>query len=110
MNFPQAIGSGFSTYVDFSGRSSRSEYWWWFLFAFIAGVVAQIVAALNGTTPILYILLALVIFLPGLAVAVRRLHDIEKSGWSILFGFIPIIGDIMLLIWLVGRGDHGDNR
>ena len=110
MNFTQAIGSGFSRYVDFSSRSSRSEYWWWVLFAVIAGIVSQILDAIVGTTPILNLLTSLALLLPGLAVAVRRLHDIDRSGWWLLIVLIPVIGWIVLLIWAVKRGDDGVNR
>ena len=110
MSFPQAIGSGFGRYVDFSGRSSRSEYWWWVLFVSIGAIVGLILDNLIGTSPILYVLFELAVVLPGLAVSVRRCHDIDKSGWWILIGIIPIVGGIILLIWFVRRGDHDENR
>ncbi len=110
MSFGEAIGSGFGKYAVFNGRSSRSEYWWWTLFAIIGYVVFAVVDSIIGTYPLLYLLWALATFLPGLAVTVRRLHDIDKSGWWILFGFVPLIGAIMLIIWYVGRGTDGSNR
>ena len=110
MSFTEAIGSGFGKYVDFSGRSSRSEFWWWTLFAIIGSVVFSVLDALIGTVSILYLLFALAIFLPGLAVTVRRLHDVGRSGWWYFIGFIPIIGTIVLLVWWVRAGDDGENR
>ena len=110
MSFGEAIGSGFSKYVVFNGRSSRSEYWWWTLFVIIGYIVFAVVDGIIGTYPLLYLLWALAVFLPGLAVTVRRLHDIDKSGWWILFGLIPLIGGIMLLIWFVSRGTEGPNQ
>ena len=74
MTFPEAIASGFGNYVVFSGRSSRSAYWWWFLFNIIVSVGTQILDARIGTQPILYAIAAIGLFLPSLAVAVRRLH------------------------------------
>ncbi len=113
MSFGEAIGSGFSKYVVFNGRSSRSEYWWWFLFVIIGLVVVAVVDGIVGTLPLLLILWVLALFLPGLAVEIRRLHDLNKSGWWVLISFIPLvgwIGSIILIIWFVGRGTEGSNR
>ena len=71
---------------------------------------AAIIDRLIGTFPLLYLLFALAVLLPNLAVTIRRLHDIDKSGWSILFGLIPLIGGIILLIWYLKRGDNGENN
>ena len=109
MSFPEAIESGFSRYVDFSGRSSRSEYWWWVLFVFMGGILTILLGDLIGAASLFW-LFQLAVFLPELAVAVRRLHDKDKSGWWILILFIPIIGAIVFLIWMVGRGDPNENR
>lgn len=109
MSFGQAIGSGFKRYVDFSGRSSRSECWWWYLFVIIGAVVFSVIDELTGTA-VLYYVFAITTLLPLLAVGVRRLHDIDKSAWGLLMALIPIIGTIMVLIWLVRVGDVGDNR
>jgi uncharacterized membrane protein YhaH (DUF805 family) len=108
MSFTEAISDGFSKYVTFSGRSSRSAYWWWTLFALIAVIVGEIVSLIIGTA-IIYYLVALALFLPGLAVAIRRLHDIGKSGWWFLIGIIPIIGTIILIIWYV-TDSEGPNQ
>ena len=110
MSFTEAISSGFRRYVVFNGRSSRSELWWWALFTIIGYAVFAVVDSIIGTFPLLYYLWALAVFLPGLAVSVRRLHDLDKSGWWILIEFIPLIGIIILLIWFVGRGTEGPNQ
>ena len=110
MSFTQAVGSGFRRYVDFSGRSSRSEYWWWYLFVVIGAIVFIVLDALIGTAPLFYLLFALATLLPTFAVGVRRLHDIDKSAWGLLISLIPFIGGIVLIIWLATRGDYGDNR
>jgi uncharacterized membrane protein YhaH (DUF805 family) len=113
MGFGEAISSGFSNYVNFSGRTQRSGYWFWTLFVCILSVVASIldmvVAAAIGFS-FVSVLLLLAIFIPGVAVSVRRMHDLDKSGWWLLIAFIPIIGAIMLLIWFCSAGTPGVNR
>ena len=107
MSFTEAVGSGFRKYVVFNGRSSRSAYWWWYLFVIIGAVVFAVVDGIIGTYPLLYLLWVLAVIFPQFAVSIRRLHDIDKSGWWILFGLVPLIGGIMLLIWAVSRGTEG---
>ncbi len=109
MGFTDAIRSGFENYVNFNGRASRPEYWFWVLFAILASIVANIIDAVIGT-PIFSVLVGLGLFLPGLAVAVRRLHDTDRSGWWILIGLIPIIGLIVLIVFLVQKSDPVDNQ
>jgi len=108
MNFGQAISSGFSNYVNFNGRACRSEFWYWGLFAVLIGIAAQIVDAVIGV-PATYILASLGLFLPGLTVSVRRLHDVDRSGWWLLLAF-TIIGDFVLLYWDCIKGTDGPNR
>jgi len=113
MDFVPAIKSGFQNYVNFSGRSCRSAYWFWLLFTFIVSIVANIldIALLSALgLPILGLLWSLAIILPSIAVGVRRLHDLDKSGWWILIGFIPIIGWIIFIIWACTKGTDGANR
>jgi uncharacterized membrane protein YhaH (DUF805 family) len=110
MSFGEAVSSGFSNYASFESRAMRSEYWFWFLFAVIASFVALIADALVGSAPLLYLLTVLALFLPGLAVGVRRLHDIDKSGWNLLWGLIPIFGSLYLLYLNVQPGTTGENR
>src|SRR5665213_745293 len=120
MSFMQAITSGFKRYVDFQGRSSRSEYWWWFLFSalinFALGFIQGLIEALSGgpnAASMLFSVLStvatLALFLPTIAVAVRRLHDTNRSGWWYLIAF-TIVGIIPLLIWFCTRGTIGENR
>jgi uncharacterized membrane protein YhaH (DUF805 family) len=109
MGFGQAISSGFAKYVNFSDRSCRSEYWYWTLFTIIAGVVATVIdSTLN--TQVVNPLFQLVIVIPSLAVGVRRLHDIDHSGWWILIGLIPLVGLIALVVWFATKGTTGPNR
>ena len=105
----------YQRYFDFSGRSRRKEYWMFVLFNVIFAIVAMVLDNVLGLAskelgygPI-YGLYALAMILPSLAVAARRLHDIGKSGWWQLIALIPIIGVIVLIVWYVREGDHGDN-
>jgi uncharacterized membrane protein YhaH (DUF805 family) len=109
MNFGQAISSGFSNYVKFSGRAIRSEYWYWVLFTVIGSIVAGIIDAVLGIT-VIDPLFALATILPSIAVAIRRLHDLDRTGWWIFIGLIPLIGWIILIIWYCSRGTVGSNR
>lgn len=114
MGFREAIASALNGYVRFSGRSSRSEYWWFALAVALGhmaiGLVEGAVGLLTGEVGILGLLFSLVILLPSLAVSVRRLHDVDRSGWWLLLWFIPLIGLIVLLVWACTRGTPGDNR
>ncbi len=104
-------------YANFNGRARRKEYWMFVLFNIIFAIVAMLIDNMFGMTisgdvpygPI-YGLYALALFIPGLAVAVRRLHDIGKSGWYLLVGLIPIIGGIWLLVLMVTDGTPGENE
>jgi uncharacterized membrane protein YhaH (DUF805 family) len=109
MNFVDAIKSGFSNYVNFSDRACRSEYWYWVLFVVIGAIVTRIIDALIGM-PITYALFGLAVFLPGIAVGIRRLHDLDRSGWWLFLGLIPLVGAIILIVWFCGQGTQGPNR
>lgn len=109
MSFPEAIQAGFQNYVNFSGRALRSEYWFWFLFAVLAQVVLTIVDLVSGIG-LLALLFSLACLLPGLAVSVRRLHDLDKSGWFLFIAAIPIVGAIILIVWFCQEGTRGANR
>jgi uncharacterized membrane protein YhaH (DUF805 family) len=109
MNFGESIQSGFSNYVNFSDRADRSEYWYWVLFTAICTLVAYIADFAIGL-PVTRTLFELATVLPGLAVAVRRLHDTDRSGWWIFLFLIPLIGAIVLIIWFSSPGTDGPNR
>lgn len=103
-------------YAVFSGRARRKEYWFFVLFNAIFAIAAMILDNILGLAiedvgygPF-YILYALATIVPGLAVSVRRLHDIGKSGWYILLAIIPCVGAIILLIFDLTPGDPGDNE
>lgn len=95
MTFGESISTCFSKYVVFEGRASRSEYWWWFLFNLLVGFVAGFIEGFMGLEAIVSSLASLALFLPSLAVAVRRCHDTNHSGWWIL---CPIYNIILMLM------------
>ncbi len=98
-----------SPLIHVSDRASRSEYWYWFLFVVVGMVVTRVIDFMIGV-PILSLLFALAVFLPWIAVNVRRLHDLDRSGWWLLLGLIPLIGHIVLIVWFCGKGTEGPNR
>lgn len=103
-------------YAGFSGRARRKEFWMFVLFNLLFTIVAILLDNLFGTAiegvgyGLFYILYMLAVLLPGLAVGVRRLHDIGKSGWFLLIAFIPIIGAIWLLVLYAAEGTAGENQ
>jgi len=115
MNFGEAIKSGFAHYVTFSGRAARSEFWYWTLFAVLLSLAAGIIDRgifdfeESTTTGVFGPLVSLALFLPGLAVSVRRLHDLDRSGWWLLL-VLTLVGVILLLIWDCIKGTTGSNR
>ncbi|MDH6255682.1 uncharacterized membrane protein YhaH (DUF805 family) [Aurantimicrobium minutum] len=112
MNFVESIKFGFSNYVNFQGRSRRSGFWYWYLFTVLVSLVFNVLSGGKSESFFGFLggLAALAIFLPSLAYSVRRLHDINKSGWFILFALIPLVGWIFLLVWYVKDSDPTDNR
>ena len=114
MNPIDSMITCFQKYVGFEGRASRSEYWWFVLLTGIAYIIAAIIDAiifgieLTDPTPISWTL-QIGILLPSLAVSVRRLHDIGKSGWYLFITLIPIIGLILLIVWYCNDGDSVPN-
>jgi uncharacterized membrane protein YhaH (DUF805 family) len=106
MSFTDAVSSAFRHYADFSGRASRSEYWWFYLFY----LLVLSAATLLDSTRTLAGLVALALLLPTLGLAVRRLHDTGHSGWWLLVGFVPLAGAIVLLIFFVQASHPGPNQ
>lgn len=104
MTFIDSIKTCFMKYADFGGRAPRSEYWFWLLFVAIASAV---LAAIH---PRLSNAISIATLLPSFAVAARRLHDIDRSGWWQLIAFIPIIGWIIMIVWCAAPGTSGANR
>jgi uncharacterized membrane protein YhaH (DUF805 family) len=109
MGFRDAVRSCFAKYITVEGRALRSEYWFFVLFQILANVVANALDLMIGSH-FVSILVELGLILPAIAVAVRRLHDIDKSGWWLLIGFVPLIGWIFVFIWMCTKGSLGSNR
>jgi uncharacterized membrane protein YhaH (DUF805 family) len=95
-------------YADFNGRARRKEYWMFVLVNLIISLVLGVIAGIIKM-PILGTIYSLAVLIPGVAVSVRRMHDIGKSGWVLLLGLIPLIGAIVLLIWAASEGNSGSN-
>lgn len=114
MTFGESIRTCFKKYADFSGRASLSEYWWFYLLSFILGCVFGFPTLLGNSGfsfgMIFSSIIGLAIFLPSLAVMVRRLHDTGKSGWWILISLIPFVGWIILIIFLLKPSEPYENR
>ena len=117
MNFFESIKSCFIKYTDFSGRSMRSEYWNFAVFVSILYIVAEYIDVKIAGVPYLdyygfgtlSIILTIVTIVPEIAVSVRRLHDINKSGWWLLLS-LTVIGMIPLMYWAYLKGDEKENR
>ena len=97
-------------YATFDGRARRKEYWMYTLFTIIITIVLSIIDAAVLKMPALQALYAIGTLLPGIAVTIRRLHDIGKSGWAMLIVFIPLIGAILLLVWTATDSTPGPNQ
>jgi uncharacterized membrane protein YhaH (DUF805 family) len=103
-------------YANFNGRARRSEYWYFVLMNMLIAITAMILDNITGLAmenigygPI-YLLYTLAVLIPNLAVSVRRLHDVNKSGWFLLIAFIPLIGAIWLLVLFCSEGTSGENN
>ena len=113
MDFGKSIKTCFSKYAVFSGRASRSEFWWFVLFGLIGGIVTAVIdvmilgysAEANGPTNIIF---SVITFLPYIAVGARRLHDINRTGWWQLI-VLTVIGIILLIIWWATVGENKKN-
>ena len=112
--FSEAIRVFFAKYVTFSGRANRPEYWYSALFILIVNIASAVIdVALFGVeldfSPVSSIA-SLALFLPSLSVSVRRLHDIDRTGWWLLLALVPILGWIVLIVFACQKGTEGANR
>lgn len=101
MTFQDSIKVCFTKYVEFSGTASRSEYWWFMLFLFIVGLV------LSAIGPVVSGLFTLGTLVPSISAATRRLHDTQRSGWWQLLVLVPVLGWIVLVVFLAQEGKTG---
>jgi uncharacterized membrane protein YhaH (DUF805 family) len=119
MTFDNAIRTVYQKYAIFDGRAGRPEFWWFNLYAVLTNVAITVVFAAFAVTVdamgevafhgVVALLWSLANLLPSLAVSVRRLHDIGKSGWWLLITLIPLAGVIIFIVWLCQKSDTGDN-
>ena len=112
MDFVEAIKSGFVNYATFSGRACRSEFWYWTLFTFIGGIctgIADVWIVGDAELMPVNLIFNVIVFLPSIVVSIRRLHDINKTGWWLLL-CLTIVGVLVLIFWAIKAGDTGANR
>ena len=103
VSFVEAVKLAFVRIVDFKGRARRSEYWWFTLFNIIvSAIIAMALPDIAG-------LWSLIVLIPSLSLCIRRLHDVGKSGWWYLILFVPLVGEILLLVWFC-RDSGPDNQ
>tara|TARA_Y100000389_G_C17266086_1_gene415524 strand:+ start:473 stop:814 length:342 start_codon:yes stop_codon:yes gene_type:complete len=104
MTFSKSIETCFFKYANFNGRASRSEFWWFYLFTIICWIIGFVI------NPVVELIIIVGLFIPYIAVAARRLHDIDKTGWLQLISIIPLIGTIILIIWCATEGHKKKNK
>lgn len=97
-------------YADVNGRAVRSQFWYFVLFSFIVSFVLGIVDSVLFGRPILSLIFNLVVLFPSIAIAVRRLHDLGKTGWWYLLIFVPFVGQIVLIVWFCMKGQTTKNQ
>lgn len=115
MGFAEAITSGFNSMTKFSGRATRSEFWYWILFVAILQIVVYVLGGVLGRNDntfvgLIFNLIALVLILATLAVGCRRLHDTGKTGWLQVLLIIPCIGHIILIVLWLPASQVGNNQ
>ena len=117
MGFSEAVRTVLNKYATFEGRARRSEYWYFTLLSVILSIAAQVIGGGGRNGGLITLLLlgvlclvSLALLIPGIAVSVRRLHDTGRSGWFLLIALIPLVGGILLRVWMCSRGTEGPNR
>ncbi len=113
MDFGTSIKTCFSKYAVFSGRASRSEFWYFSLFCFLGGTVTWVIDTMilgysSEDWGAISVIFQIIVILPGIAVGARRLHDINRSGWWQLIT-LTVIGIILLIIWWATVGENKKN-
>lgn len=97
-------------YAVFTGRARRTEYWMFILFNIIISFLLGLIEGMMGGVGVIGTLYGLLVLIPGIAVTVRRLHDTDRSGWWLLIALIPLIGGIVLLIFMIQDSNSGQNQ
>ncbi|WP_087548350.1 DUF805 domain-containing protein [Acinetobacter sp. WCHA39] len=104
-SYRQAIFTCFKKFADFKGRARRSEFWYFELFCVLISLVFSFFISEDVAT-----IAMLITLIPSIAVSVRRLHDIGRSGWWMLITLVPIVGILLLLFWATQEGDSASNQ
>jgi len=107
MSFMDATKSGVGKSFTFKGRSSRSEYWWWMLAGILFQIICAIIAVLGNVA--VTVIFPILLVIPTTTMIVRRLHDLEKSGWWFLIVLIPLVGILYLIYLFIQEGDMNEN-
>ena len=110
MTFTESVSVCFKKYFVFEGRASRSEYWWFQLIVAPAYIIFEITDSESSPVSFLFLVITLLTLIPAISVVVRRLHDTNKSGFYLLLSFIPFIGGLIVLFFLIAEGTKGKNR
>ena len=111
ITFMEAVKACFNKYADFNGRSPRAEYWYFALFNVVICLVLYCLAAYVANFFIyIYYIYALAVLVPGIAVGIRRMHDIGRSGWWILISLVPLIGSIWFIVLAALPSQLGPNK
>ncbi|PPR78067.1 MAG: Inner membrane protein YhaI [Alphaproteobacteria bacterium MarineAlpha2_Bin1] len=117
MNFSQSVISVYSNYFVYKSRSPRSEYWWYTLFYLLVSFFLAIldyafllILPFFSALSILTNLFVILNIIPGIMLAIRRFHDLNRSGFWVLINLIPVIGVIIVFIWFCFKGTEGQNR
>ena len=110
MTFTESVSVCFKKYFVFEGRASRSEYWWFQLIVAPSYVIFEITNSESSPVSFLFLVITLLTLIPAISAGVRRLHDTNKSGFYLLLSFIPFIGGLIVLFFLIAQGTKGKNR
>ena len=113
MTFQQSIDTCFKKYSQAKGRASRSEYWYFYLFSVLVGLGMTLLLTMSNHSTMVKLgldLINLVLIIPSITVSVRRLHDTNHSAWNLLWVFLPIVGWIIILVYLIQLGTLGTNN
>jgi uncharacterized membrane protein YhaH (DUF805 family) len=120
MTFLDAMKTCLRKFIVMRGRAPRAEYWWFYLANVVVCIAIQFVglAVIEGYDPYapfaniytIYWVIVFIPFLPGLSVTIRRLHDRDRSAWSIFVPLVPVVGSLVFLFWLCQRSTEGENR
>ena len=107
MTFGESISTCFSKYFVFQGRASRSEYWWFQLLLTPSYLISTL---LENEISYIFLGITLITLIPAISAGVRRLHDTNRSGFFLLISFIPFVGSLILLFFLIPEGTKGKNQ